>query len=69
MAMTPERNGAKRYHEAARLVCFSDSGAYRYSGMTLTHYPRLADAWYRLMTEEGVPCEHDEFSCSKTRAR
>ena len=62
MAMTPEQMAVSRYLKRHDLISFSPTAALiDMDGTLYDSMPRHADAWYRLMTEEGVPCEHDEF--------
>ena len=62
MAMTPEQMAVSRYLKRHDLISFSPTAALiDMDGTLYDSMPRHADAGYRLMTEEGVPCEHDEF--------
>ena len=54
MAMTPEQMAVSRYLKRHDLISFSPTAALiDMDGTLLDSMPRHADAWYRLMTEEG----------------
>ena len=60
--MTPEQEAVCRYLRRRDLMSFAPTAALiDMDGTLYDSMPRHADAWYRLMTEEGVECDHDEF--------
>ena len=60
--MTPEQEAICRYLRRRDLISFAPAAALiDMDGTLYDSMPRHADAWYRLMSEEGVECEHDEF--------
>lgn len=62
MAITPEQDAVCRYLRRHELMSFAPTAALiDMDGTLYDSMPGHADAWYRLMTEEGVECDHDEF--------
>ena len=60
--MTLEQQAVCRYLKRRDLMSFAPTAALiDMDGTLYDSMPRHADAWYRLMTELGVECEHDEF--------
>lgn len=60
--MTPEQKAIAAYCERHQIETFTPRAALiDMDGTLYDSMPRHVDAWYRLMCEQGVPCEHDEF--------
>lgn len=59
---TIEQQAVVNYLRRNHLRLFAPTAALiDMDGTLYDSMPRHADAWYRLMTEEGVECSHDEF--------
>lgn len=59
---TPEQRAVARYLKRSDIAHFAPTAALiDMDGTLYDSMPRHADAWHRLMTEEGVACDHDEF--------